>query len=126
MAEPPRVSAYGLARTPNFQNLKLVAGSNEPDDCLHAAFAQDYTENDGLLMVLGEQRDQLVARVRWLEALLEEGEGFLPFHEHGDIGLDRLKQTLKRERKVLAKLTKTIESARKGREEKKINLFWFE
>ena len=107
-------------RTPNFQRLKVAAGSNDPYDWLHAGFVQDYTENDQLLRVLGEQRDQLAVRVDWLEALLEEGESFLPLHENCDIGVDRLNETLKRERKVLANLIKTIESARKGREEKKI------
>ena len=113
-------------RTPNFERLKVAAGSDEPYDWLHAAFAQDYTENDQLLRVLGEQRDQLVARIDWLEALLEEGESFLPLHEDCDIGVDRLNETLEREREVLDNLIKTIDSARKGREEKKLNLFWFE
>ena len=115
-----------MAGTPNFEQVKLAAGSNDPYECLRVAFAHDYIENDQLLMVLGEQRDQLAARVDWLEALLEEGEGFLALHEDREIGLDRLEETLKRERKVLADLIKTIDSARKGREEKKINRFWFE
>ena len=122
MASRPRTSAYALARTPNFQKLKFAAGSNEIEDCLHVAFPQDDTENDQLLRVLGEQRAQLAAKVKWLEDLVEEGEGFLPLHEHGDIGLDRLKETLKRERNVLAGLIKTMDLARKGREEKKFNL----
>ena len=126
MATPPRTSAYALARTPNFQKLKFAPGSNEIDDCLHVAFTQDYTENDQLLMVLGEKRDELAAKVKWLEDLVEEGERFLPLHENGDIGLDRLKETLKRERPVLAGLIKAMDLARKGREEKKINLFSFE
>ena len=126
MASVPRTSAYALARTPNFQRLKFAAGSNEVEDCLHVAFAQDDTENDQLLRVLGEQREHLAAKVKWLEDLVEEGEGFLPMHEHGDIGLDRLKETLKRERKVLAGLIKTMDLARKGREEKKLNLYFFE
>lgn len=113
-------------RTPNFQRLKVAAGSDEPYDWLHAAFAQDYTENDQLLRVLGEQRDQLVARIDWLEALLEEGESFLPLHEDCDIGVDLLNETLEREREVLANLINTIDSARRSREGKKMNLFWFE
>ena len=123
MASRPRISTYALARTPNFQKLKVAADSN---DCLNAAFTKDDVENDQLLMVLGEQRDQLSAKVKWLEGLVEEGEGFLPLHENGDIGLERLKVTLKREKKVLAGLIKVMDVARKGREEKKINLFWFE
>ena len=126
MATPPRISAYAVHRTPNFQRLKVVAGSNEVDDCLHVAFKQDDTENDQLLRVLGEKRDELNAKVKWLEDLLEEGKGFLPFLEDGEIGLERLEITLKRERKVLAGLIKAMDLARKGREEKKINLFWFE
>ena len=126
MASRPRISAYALARTPNFQKLKVAADSNEVDDCLNAAFTQDDVENDQLLMVLGEQRDQLSAKVKWLEGLVEEGEGFLPLHENGDIGLERLKVTLKRGKKVLARLIKVMDVASKGREEKKINLFWFE
>ena len=126
MGSRPRTSAYALARTPNFQNLKFAAGSNEVEDCLHAAFAEDDIENDQLLRGLGEQRDQLAAKDKWLEELVEEWEGFLPLHEHGDIGLDRLTVTLKRERKVLAELTKAMDAARKGREEKKVNLYFFE
>jgi hypothetical protein len=126
MATPPRISVYALYRTPNFQRLKVAAGSNEVDDCLHVAFTQYHTENDQLLRVLGEKRDELNAKVKWLEDLVEEGKGFLPLHEDGEIGLERLEVTLKRERKVLAGLIKVIDSARKGREEKKINLFWFE
>ena len=126
LATPPTTSTYALDRTPNFQKLKFAADSNEVDDCLHLAFRQDYTENDALLMVLGEKRDELQAKVKWLEDLVKEGGLFLPLHDNGDIGLDRLKETLKRERKVLAGLIKVMDLARKGREEKKINLFWFE
>ena len=50
----------------------------------------------------------------------------MPFHEHGDIGLARLKVTLNRERKVLDGLVKVLDVARKGREQKKTNIFWFE
>lgn len=126
MASPPRTSAHALATTLNFQKLKFAAGSNEVDDFLHLVFSHDYTENDGLLAVLGEKRDQVAAKVRYLENLVEEGECFLPFHEHGDIGLARLKVTLKRERKVLDGLVKVLDVASKGREQKKTNLFWFE
>lgn len=126
MASRPRTSAYALARTSNFQKLKFAAGSNEIEDSLHVAFAQDDTENDQFLRVLGEQCGQLAAKVKWLEELVEEGEGFLPLHEHGDIGLDRLKVTLKRERKVFAGLIKAMDLARKGSEEKKLNLYFFE
>lgn len=126
MASRPRTSAHALATTPNFQKLKFAAGSNELDDCLHLVFSNDYTENDGLLAVLGEKRDQAVAKVRYLESLVEEGERFLPLHEQGDIGLARLKVTLKRERKVLDGLVKVLDVARKGREQKKTNLFLFE
>ena len=125
MATPPTPSAYALARTPCFQKLKLAAGSGDIDDSLHVAFTQDYLQNDQLLMALGEQRDLLVAKVKWLEDLVEEGEGFLAFHDGGDIGLARLKETVEREKKVLAGLIKLMDSAHRGREEKKINLFWF-
>ena len=40
--------------------------------------------------------------------------------------LDRLKETLEREKKILDDLMKVIESARKGKEEKKATLSWFE
>ena len=126
MASGPRTSAYALARTSNFQRLKIAADSNELDDCLNAAFTQDDVENDQLLMVLGEKRDELAAKVKWLEELVEEGEGFLPLHEKGDIGLEHLKVTLKREKKLLVGLIKVMDVARKGRKEKKVNLFWFE
>ena len=125
MASSSTPSAYALARTPSFQKLKGAAGSDDVDDCLHIVFSQDYVQNDQLLMALGEQRDLLVAKVKWLEDLVEEGEGFLPFHENGDIGLDRLKETVEREKKVLAGLINLMDLARKGREEKKVNLFWF-
>ena len=125
MASSSTPSAYALARTPSFQKLKAAAGSDDVDDCLHIVFSQDYVQNDQLLMALGEQRDLLVAKVKWLEDLAEEGEGFLPFHDNGDIGLDSLKETVKRKKKVLAGLIKLMDAARKGREEKKFNLFWF-
>ena len=126
MATPPRTSIHALARTPNFQKLKAEANSNEVDECLNVAFSKDYTENDELLMVLGEKRDKLAVKVKWLEDLVEEGELFLLFHENGDIGLERLKETLEREKKVLAGLIKVMDLAIEGREEKIINLFWFE
>ena len=126
MARRPRVTRYARARTPNFLKLKLAVDSDEIDDCLRFAFAKDYADNNQLLGVLGGQRDQLVAKVRWLENLVEEGERFLPLRENGDIGLSRLKETLERERKVLSDLVNVIESARKGREEKKVNLFLFD
>ena len=125
MASSSTPSAHALAHTPSFQKLKAAACSDDVDDCLHIAFSEDYVQNDQLLMVLGEQRDLLVAKVKWLEDLAQEGEGFLPFHENGDIGLDRLKETVEREKKVLAGLIQLMDLARKGREEKKVNLFWF-
>ena len=76
--------------------------------------------------VLGEERDELEAKIRWLEDLIKEGERFLPFHENGEIGLEGLKESLKREKKVLADLIKAMDSAREGREEKKLNVSWFE
>ena len=123
MPRLPRSSAYARARTPNFQRLKLDASSGEIDDCLHVAFSQDYADNDRLLRVLGEQRDELASKVKWLEDLVNEGERFLPLHEEGVVGLDRLKETLERERKVLAHLVKTMDAAQKGREEKKLICF---
>ena len=125
MPRLPRSTAYARARIPNFQRLKLAASSGEIDDCLHVAFSQDYADNDRLLRVLGEQRDELASKVKWLEDLANEGERFLPLHGEGVVGLDRLKETLERERKVLARLVQVIGSARTGREEKKINLLWF-
>ena len=82
MARPPRVTRYARARTPNFLKVKLAANSDEIDDCLHIAFAQDYADNDKLLRVLGEQRDRLVGKVTWLTNLVEEGERFLPLREN--------------------------------------------
>ena len=125
MPRLPRSSAYARARTPNFQKLKIAASSDEIDDCLNVAFTQDYADNDRLLRVLGEQRDELASKIKWLEDLVKEGERFLPLHEGGEVGLDRLKETLESERKVLADLLKVMESARRGREEKKTNLFLF-
>ena len=92
---------------------------------MNVAFTQDYADNDRLLRVLGEQRDQLASKIKWLEDLVKEGERFLPLHEGGVVGLDRLKETLESERKVLADLLKVMESTRRGREEKKPNLFLF-
>ena len=126
MATPPTTSNYALARTPNFQKLKVEAKSNEIDDCLRLAFTKDDSKNDALLMVLGKERDELVAKVKWLEDLVEEGERFLPFHENGDIGLEHLKESLERERQVLAGLIKLMDLAIEGRREKKVNLLWFE
>ena len=125
MPRLPRSSAYARNRTPNFQKLKIAASSDEIDACLNVAFTQDYADNDRLLRVLGEQRDQLASKIKWLEDLVKEGERFLPLHEGGEVGLDRLKETLESERKVLADLLKVMESARRGREEKKTNLFLF-
>ena len=125
MPRLPRSSAYARARTPNFQKLKFAALSDEIDDCLHIAFSQDYADNDRLLKVLGEQCDQLATKVKWLEDLVVEGERFLPLHEEGVVGLDRLKETLESERKVFADLIKVIDSARRGREGKKTNLLLF-
>ncbi|PWA48060.1 hypothetical protein CTI12_AA494920 [Artemisia annua] len=124
MATPP--TPYALARTPTFQHLRAAAKSDDVNDCLHLLFNQDYTENDGLIMVLGEKRDELVAKIEYLERLVEEGERFLPFHENGDMGLQCMKETLERDRKVLAGLIKVLDLAREGREEKKDHLFWFE
>ena len=115
-----------MANPPNFENLSVHTNSKEVDECLYVAFKHDYDENDRLLMVLGEQRDELEAKVRWLEDLVTEGEHFLLVHENGEIGLEGLKESLERERKVLADLIKVMDSAREGREEKKVNVSWFE
>ena len=125
MGRRPRVTRYARARTPNFLKLKLAADSDEIDDCLQFAFTKDYADNDQLLGVLGGQRDQLVDKITWLENLVKEGERFLPLRKGGTIRLGRLKETLQRERKVLADLMKVIDSARKGREEKKAVLSCF-
>ncbi|PWA75764.1 hypothetical protein CTI12_AA057760 [Artemisia annua] len=70
-------------------------------------------------------RDDLVEKIKGLEKLIEEGEGFCPFHDEGDVGLEFMKQTLERDKKVLAALTGVIDLACEGREEKKFHLSCF-
>ncbi|PWA66622.1 hypothetical protein CTI12_AA325900 [Artemisia annua] len=116
---------YAMAQTPKFQELKKAADSNNLEDIFRFLFSQEYTGNEGFIMLLGKMRDDLVEKIKGLEKLIEEGEGFCPFHDEGDTGLEFMKQTLERDKKVLAALTGVIDLACERREEKKFHLFWF-
>ena len=123
MTTPP--TPHAMVHTPMFQELKKAADSNNLEDIFRLLFSQEYTENEGLIMLLGKMRDDLAEKIRGLEKLIEEGEGFCPFHEEGDTGLEFMKETLERDKKVLAALIVVMDLARKGKEEKKFHLSWF-
>ncbi|PWA71337.1 hypothetical protein CTI12_AA281820 [Artemisia annua] len=123
MATPP--SPYAMAKTPNFQELKKAADSNNLEDVFHLLFTQQYTENEGLIMMLGKMRGNLTEKIKGLEKLIEEGEGFCVFHDEGDTGLHFMKETLERDKKVLAALIGVMDLACEGREEKKFHLLRF-
>ena len=123
MATPP--TPHDLAHSSVFQELKKAADSNDLEDIFRLLFSQEYTENEGLIMLLGKMRDDLAEKIKGLEKLIEEGEGFCPFHEEGDTGLEFMKETLDRDKKVLAALIVVMDLAREGREEKKLHLSWF-
>ncbi|PWA42013.1 hypothetical protein CTI12_AA548590 [Artemisia annua] len=124
MASPS--TPYATARTPKFQQLKQMAGSDDLDDVFNLLFSQQYTEIEELIMGLGEKRDHLAKEIRRLENLIEEGEGFCPFHDEGVDGLQFMKETLETNKKLLVGLTRVIDLAREGREEKKHRLAWFQ
>ncbi|PWA65441.1 hypothetical protein CTI12_AA190540 [Artemisia annua] len=102
MALPP--TPYAAAFTPKFQQLKQIAESDDLDDVFHVLFSQQYTEIEGLIMLLGQKRDHLAKEIRRLEKLIEEGERFCPFHDEGDDGLRFMKETLETYKKILAGL----------------------
>lgn len=122
MATTP--SNYAMSRTPNFQDLKKAADSNDLQDCMRFLFSKQYNENDGLLMVWGQQRDELLRNIQKLEKLIEEGEGFLPFHESGDLQLEMMKESLEADKKTLAALIGLIDVACEARREKQIHLMF--
>ncbi|PWA69135.1 hypothetical protein CTI12_AA284970 [Artemisia annua] len=124
MALPP--TPYAATSTPKFQQLKQIAESDDLDDVFLLFFSQQYTEIDGLIMLLGQKRDHLAKEIRHLEKLIEEGERLCPFHDEGDDGLRFMKETLATDKKILAGLIRLMDLAREGREEKKHHLAWFE
>ncbi|PWA35226.1 hypothetical protein CTI12_AA611540 [Artemisia annua] len=124
MATPP--TPYADASTLKFQELKQMAGSNDFNDIFLLLFSQQYTEIDGLTMLLGQRRDQLAKEIRHLEKLVEKGERFCPFHDEGDDGLTFMKETLEIDKKLLASLIGLMDLAREGREKKKHHLARFQ
>ncbi|PWA62147.1 hypothetical protein CTI12_AA233020 [Artemisia annua] len=124
MATPS--TPYVAASTPKFQQLKQMVESDDLFDVFNLLFSQQYTEIDGLIMLLGQERDHLAKEIRRLEKLIEEGERFCPFHDEGDDVLKFMKETLETDKKILAGLIRVIDLARVGREEKKHHLAWFE
>ncbi|PWA99730.1 hypothetical protein CTI12_AA003820 [Artemisia annua] len=124
MATAP--SNYALSRTPNFQELRKAAGSDDLQDSLRLLFAQQNTENDGLLMVWGQQRDALVQKIQKMENLIEEGEGFLPFHAFGELNLEMMKESLESDKKILAALIGLIDVACEAKKEKDFHLLLVE
>ncbi|PWA63448.1 hypothetical protein CTI12_AA352840 [Artemisia annua] len=123
MATPS--TPYAMAQTPKFQELKKAADSNNLEDVFHLLFTQQYTENEGLIMMLVKMRDDLTEKIKGLEKLIEEGEGFCVFHDEGHTGLEFMKETLERDKKVLAALIGVMDLACEGREEKKSHLLCF-
>ncbi|PWA88190.1 hypothetical protein CTI12_AA120960 [Artemisia annua] len=99
MASPP--TPYAAASTHKFQQLKQIAESDDLDDVFHMLFSQQYTEIEGLIMLLGQKHNHLAKEIRRLEKLIEEGERFCPFHDEGDDELRFMKETLETDKKFL-------------------------
>ncbi|PWA66003.1 hypothetical protein CTI12_AA333770 [Artemisia annua] len=113
MASPS--TPHATACTPKFQQLRQLAESDDLDDVFYLLFSQQYTKNKGLIMLLGERRDHLAKEIRRLEKLAEEGENFCPFHDEGVDGLRFMKETLERNKKLLAGLIGLIDLTCEGR-----------
>ena len=102
MASPS--TPHVMASTPKFQQLKQIVDSDDLDDVFHLLFSQQYTEIEGLIMLLGQKRDHLAKEFKRHEKLIEEGERLCPFHDEGADGLQFMKETLETDKKILVGL----------------------
>ncbi|PWA79850.1 hypothetical protein CTI12_AA201060 [Artemisia annua] len=120
MASPS--TPHVMSCTPTFQELRKVADSDDLQDVFHLLFSQDFTENEGLITVLEQKRDDFLMKIECFKKLIVEGESFCPFHEGGDMSLEFMKETLERDKKMVAGLISVLDLAREGRNEKKRHL----
>ena len=76
-----------MVSTPNFEQLKEVAGSDELHHRFQFLFTQDQAENEGFIMLLGEKCDDVPCRIEKRREFLEEGRCFSPFNPVAGDGL---------------------------------------
>ena len=107
-----------MAATPNIDELKRAAGSEKLADAFKLLFAHDKSEEQGFLMRLGEESDQLRAVIEKREQTITEADSFGHFNFVAATGHDCLFVSQMRDRRKLDLLAQLLLLAREGMDEK--------
>ncbi|PWA80508.1 hypothetical protein CTI12_AA195630 [Artemisia annua] len=111
---------------PNFEELKEVCGSNEFKDCFKFIFAQDESENDGMVMKITELCNGLRQKISKFADLIDEGQCISHFDATAQVGLECLVKAQARNGEILQALIGALDLARAIRDEKRHHVMLME
>ncbi|PWA80262.1 hypothetical protein CTI12_AA198260 [Artemisia annua] len=111
-----------MVSMPNFEQLKEVCGSDELKDCFKFIFAQDESENNGLILKLIDLCNGLRQKISKFADLIDEGQCISHFDATARVGLERLVESQASNDVILQGLIRALDSARAVRDEKRENV----
>ena len=107
-----------MVSMPNFEELKEVCGSKELKDCFKFIFAQDDSENEGLIMKMTELCNGLRQKISKFADLIDEGQCISHFDVPACVGLECLLKAQGMNGEILRALVGALDVARGARDEK--------
>ncbi|PWA63136.1 hypothetical protein CTI12_AA357340 [Artemisia annua] len=108
-----------MVSMPNFEQLKEVCGSNEFKDCFKFVFAQDESENYGLMAKIADLCNGIRQKSSKFADLIEEGQCISHFDATACVGLECLEKAQARNAEILEALVGALELASAARDEKR-------
>ncbi|PWA88424.1 hypothetical protein CTI12_AA120490 [Artemisia annua] len=108
-----------MVSVPNFEQLKEVCGSNELKDCFKFVFAQDESENDGLIAKITDLCNGVRQKISKFADLIDEGQCISHFDATACVGLECLEKAQARNGDNLQALIGALDLARAARDEKR-------
>ena len=118
MASSSSINIESKNREPNISELKEACGSEDLATCFKFLFDSDISEEYGLLMRMGEERNQHRSKLDKLEVTIRETRYRGPFNEKAVDGLRCLLETHQRLLNRYQVLTTLIDEVRDGIVEK--------
>ncbi|PWA40811.1 hypothetical protein CTI12_AA559550 [Artemisia annua] len=108
-----------MVSMPNFEQLKEVCGSDELKDCFRFIFAQDESENEGLVTKITELCNGLRQKISKFADLIDEGQCISHFDATACVGLECLVKAQARNGDILQALIGALDLTRANRDEKR-------